>query len=377
MTSPPLAPQQLEPYEPPPPPHWGWRILKAVIVVLLVIVAFVVGRDIAERLAIQASPDETEAGVDVGEEIDIEIPAGASARAIATLLEDEGVIADASTFELAVRRSGRAADLKAGRYTLVAGADDDSIIEALVAGPTPVEVYRVTVVEGLDLGSMLDSLADQTPYSRAELDATLLDGGVFSSFLPEDELPAGVPEIARWEGLLFPDTYEFRADATPEEILQRLARTLENRVGSVDWDDFEETDLTRYEGLIIASLIEREAKLDEDRPLISSVIHNRLAAGMQLQVDATVIYAIGENRGRVLESDLEVESPYNTYRIPGLPPTPIGGVRLASIDAAANPAETGFFYYVLADESGAHAFSVTLEEHNAKVAEARAAGVIP
>ncbi len=377
MTSPPLAPPQLEPFEPPPRPHWAWRILKAVIVVVLVVVVFVVGRDLAERLAVEASPDETEAGVDVGEEIDIEISAGASARAIATLLEDEGVIADASAFELAVRRSGRSADLKAGRYTLVAGADDESIIEALVAGPTPVEVYRVTVVEGLDLGSMLDSLADQTPYSRAELDATLLDGGVFSSLLPEDDLPAGVPEIARWEGLLFPDTYEFRADATPEEILQRLARTLENRVGSVNWDDYDETGLTRYEGLIVASLIEREAKLDEDRPLISSVIHNRLSAGMQLQVDATVIYALGENRGRVLESDLEVESPYNTYRIPGLPPTPIGGVRLASIEAAADPAETEFRYYVLVDESGAHGFSVTLEEHNAKVAEARAAGVIP
>lgn len=377
MTSPPLAPPRIEPYEPPPPPHWAWRIVKLVVIVVLIGVVFVVGRDFAENLAVEVSPDPDEAGVATGRETDVAIPAGASARAIAILLEQEGVVEDAGAFELSVRRSGQASELKAGRYTLVSGAAYDSLIEALVAGPTPVEVYRVRVVEGLDIESMLVTLAEQTPFTVAQMRATLLNGSVISSYLPKADTLEDVAEIARWEGLLFPDTYEFRADATADEVLQRLARTLETRIEEIDWTAFDETELTRYDALIIASLIEREAKLDEDRPLISSVIHNRLREGILLQVDATVIYAIGENRGRVLESDLEIDSPYNTYRVVGLPPTPIGGVRLASIEAAANPADTEFQYYVLADLSGKHGFSVTLEEHNEKVAAAREAGILP
>ncbi|MFQ5554311.1 MAG: endolytic transglycosylase MltG [Acidimicrobiia bacterium] len=376
MTSPPLTPHRLEPYEPPPPPHWGWRIAKGLLIAVLIVVVFFVGRDFAKRSAVQVSPDPDGGAVAAGAEVSVDVPPGATARAIATLLEDQGVVEDGSAFELAIRRSGRASELKAGKYVLIAGAGHDSLIESLVAGPAPVEVYRIQVVEGLRIEAMLDSVAEQTPYARADLDEVLGNGSVFSSFFP-DEVPEGVPDIARWEGLLFSDTYEFRADATPAEILQRMARTLETRVDTIDWETFDLGELTRYEAIIIASLIEREAKLPEDRALISSVIHNRLSDGGLLQIDATVIYAIGENRGRVLDSDLEIDSPYNTYQISGLPPTPIGGVRRASIEAAANPADTEFRYYVLVDEDGSHGFSVTLEEHNAKVAAAREAGVLP
>ena len=378
MTSPPLAPQQLEPQDQPPRPVvWAWSVAKFIIVVALIAIVFVVGRDFAQRLAVQVSPDPNDdPGVVAGIEVDLEVPPGASARAIAAILEEEGVVADATSFELSVQASGKAAQLKAGRYVLVSGSSHDDLIEALVAGPAPIEVYRVTIVEGLRMSAMLESLAEQSPYTVEELEETLLSGAVFSSFLPE-ELGDDVTGLQAWEGLLFPDTYEFRADAAPEEILQRLASTLENRIDSVDWSGFDDLGLTLYDGLIIASLIETEAKLDDDRPLISSVIHNRIDAGTLLQIDATIIYAIGENRGRVLDADLEIDSPYNTYQIIGLPPTPIGGVRLASLEAAALPAETDFFYYVVVDEDGRHGFSVTLEEHNQKVAAARDAGILP
>jgi UPF0755 protein len=177
--------------------------------------------------------------------------------------------------------------------------------------------------------------------------------------------------------LLAPDTYEFREDAGAVEILSRLADTLVARLDAQDWTLFEEAELTPYQGLIVASLIEREAKLDEDRPLIASVIMNRLEAGIGLQIDATVLYALGENRGRVLLEDLEIDSPYNTYLVPGLPPTPISGVRAASLEAAAMPTETNFYYYVLVDASGKHGFSETLEEHNRKKQESKDAGIIP
>ena len=107
------------------------------------------------------------------------------------------------------------------------------------------------------------------------------------------------------------------------------------------------------------------------------MIANRLDAGIALQLDATVIYALGENPGRVLESDLQIDSPWNTYKVAGLPPTPIGGVRVSSLEAAASPANTQFFYYVLVSVEGKHGFSETLEEHNAKIAKAKADGVLP
>ena len=156
-----------------------------------------------------------------------------------------------------------------------------------------------------------------------------------------------------------------------------MADTLAARVAAQDWSQLAELGLTPYDGLVLASLIETEAKLDEERSLIASVIYNRLAAGQRLQIDATIIYALGKNPGQVLLSDLEVESPYNTYLNDGLPPTPISGVRTRSLQAAAEPAETNFLFYVLIDSDGTHGFSETLEEHNAKKEQARRDGVIP
>jgi UPF0755 protein len=233
----------------------------------------------------------------------------------------------------------------------------------------------VTVVEGLTIDAVLESLAEQTPYNAGQLAAPLLNGTVDSPYLPE-EAPDGSNDLVRWEGLLAPDTYEFQTDTTPAEILKLMADTLAQRVSRQDWSVLVELGLDPYDGLIIASLIEREAKLDEERPVIASVITNRLEAGMALQVDATIIYALGVNPGEVTTADLEVDSPYNTYLNPGLPPTPIGGVRVASIEAAAAPAETEYFYYVLVNSDGTHGFSRTLEEHNEKKEQAKEAGVL-
>ena len=310
-----------------------------------------------------------------GIEVTFEIPSGASARSIGSILEDEGFILSSGAFENIVTERDLAEKLRAGSYTLVTGASTDELLTALTEGPPPVESYRITVIEGLRIEEMLASLADQTPYTNGDLAAVLIDGTVTSPYLPPT-LPPDTPELTRWEGMLFPDTYELASDATPAEILSLMANTMVSRVESIDWGGLPE-DVSLEDAIVVASLIEREAKLDEDRPLIASVIYNRLAAGQLLQIDATIIYALGENPGRVLFEDLEVDSPYNTYRFLGLPPTAIGGVRLRSLEAAAAPAETNLRYYVLVDPSGAHGFSETLSEHNQKVAKARADGVIP
>jgi UPF0755 protein len=156
-----------------------------------------------------------------------------------------------------------------------------------------------------------------------------------------------------------------------------MADEMVERLDVVEWSRIDELDISRYEAIVIASLIQREAGTDADRPLISSVIHNRLEDGMRLQIDATVVYAIGDVNGRVTAEDLKVPSPYNTYRVDGLPPTPIGTVQMISVQAAVDPAETDYYFYVLADTDGSHAFATTYDEHQANVRKAKEDGVLP
>ncbi len=243
----------------------------------------------------------------------------------------------------------------------------------LLASRDEIVIYRITVVEGLTVPATLDRLANQTGFTVDAYTTALLDGSVTSSLLPAD--PDG---LTSWEGLLFPDTYEVTDQEGPAEILQRLADTALARVESVDWSYVEDRGLSVYDGIVIASMIEREAGVDADRPLIASVIYNRLDIGMRLQIDATVVYALGGYPpGGLTFDDLEIESPYNTYAVDGLPPTPIAGVRLASMQAAADPADTDYFFYVLADSTGRHEFTTTYEEHLAAIERARAAGALP
>ncbi len=379
MTAP-RPPETADPYEamwrPPEPAPWWVRIVKVAVVVVVIGIVAATGAYVAPRLADRIAAEVTVSTIPAGQEVVLTVPLGSTAADIGTLLQSAGLITDGGTFERTVRIQGVAEQLKAGSYTMVGGMSTNAIVSQLIAGPPAPDTFRLTVIEGLRIEEMIESLAEQTDYTFDELAAPLLDGTVTSPFLPE-ELPPDVPPLTAWEGLLFPATYDFVEDATPAEIVGRLASELNTRMAAVDWSALEEKGFTQYEGLIIASLIEKEAKLDEDRPLISSVIHNRLDEGQLLQIDATVIYALGENPGRVLLSDLEVDSPWNTYRVSGLPPTPIGGVRDLSLEAAADPADTDFFYYVLVDENGKHGFSETVEEHNEKVAQAREDGILP
>jgi UPF0755 protein len=360
--------------EPPPPRPWWMSLVRIAATVAVLIVVGVVGYDIAERLGERAGVESTVDTVVAGVEVEFVIPPGATARQVSTLLEQQGIVADAGQFEDAVAEAGAAARLRAGSYTVMTGSAAGELIALFVAGPPEADSYRVTVIEGLRIEDMLQALADQSPHEYEDFEAALVDNEVTSPLVPA---PDAIDDpLARWEGLLAPDTYEFIVDATPQQILQRLANTLTQRVEAQDWSAIEALGLTPYDGLILASLVEKEAKLEDERPLISSVIYNRLAIGQALQIDATIIYALNNDAREVLLEDLEIDSPYNTYLNQGLPPTPIGGVRTSSLVAAAQPADTEYFYYVLVDRDGTHGFSETLEEHNAKKAQAEADGVI-
>jgi len=343
--------------------------LGAILVGVLVLLGFVVG---ARYLADRLNSDTTAAVTLARLPVTFEVVAGATADAIGTGLETSGVVNSAAEFANRARDRRVAAELKAGSYPLFTGMDVDEVLDLLVAGPD-LGIVRLTVIEGLTISETLDSISASTGlWSAGELEAALLNGDVVSSLVPE-----GIEGLAAWEGMLFPDTYEFRVDADAAEVLQRLATTMELRVESVDWSRLEELGVTQYEAIVIASMIEEEVKLDPERPIVASVIYNRLNSGTLLQIDATVQYALPERKPALSLDDLQIDSPYNTYQNEGLPPTPISGVRLASLVGAASPAETPFFFYVLATQEGGHAFAETAEEFEILKAQAKENGLIP
>ncbi len=347
--------------------YWRWLVFPLIAAAALA-GALYGARELGERVGVAITPEDE---LPPGTPVVVVIPQGAGATQIAALLGESGVVSSGD-FERVVRVRGVAADLKAGSYQLETGMDVEEVVDAVVEGPGERAVYAVRIREAATIEDILAQLEEETPYNLAQLQAPLVDGSVTSTLLPE---PAD--EVVDWEGLLFPATYELFIEDPPAAILQRPAQTMEARIDALDWSRLEELGVTRYEAIVVASLVEAEAKLDEDRPLIASVIYNRLRDATPLQIDATVQYALPERKPRLLNEDLAIESPYNTYLNAGLPPTPIAASSLASLEAAANPADTSFRFYVLASEDGKHAFAETLQQHQANVEQARADGILP
>lgn len=360
----------------PEQPVWMrvFKLAGAISLVVLAGFAVVGGGSYLGRLAGSAigPADESDVPVQVepGQSVTIEIPIGSTGQDIAAILAAQGVVRSALEFEVAVRNVDAAQSLQAGTYGMRTFMDPAEVVAMLVAGPGP-NVYRVTIIEGLRVEEILVTLAEKTPHGYADFENALLGGDVSTSL---HELPIDV-SLSDWEGLLFPDTYEFTRSAQPAAILQRMASTMEQRVNSVDWSNWKNLGYTEYQGIIVASLIETEVLLDAERPIVSSVIHNRLAEEMKLDIDSTVLYALGTRD--VTRFDNEVDSPYNTYLFGGLPPTPIASPGRASLEAAAAPVESPYFYYVLSNLDGTHAFAETLDEHINNVNRARDAGVLP
>lgn len=353
-----------------------WRLARPVLIIAVVVIAgyglVSAASSLGTRVGdgITASEEEESAEIEPGRRVEVVIPPGSTAEAIGEILLDAGLVRSASQFETAVRAAGVDASLQSGTYELITGSTLQEIIDELRAGPRIV-VFDVTIREGLRVTEIIDVLAEASGLDRAAFVTALESGLVDTDLL---ELPEA-PTLADWEGLLFPDTYRFSEEATPADMLGRLANTMEARMDAVDWSQLEAAGFTRYEGIILASLIESEVRVAEERPIVSSVLRNRLVDGARLDIDATVLYAMGTRDPATI--DVAFESPYNTRLVAGLPPGPISAPGLSALQAAAQPADTEFRYYVLADEDGSHVFAVTLEEHNINVAASREAGIIP
>ncbi|MGF7185387.1 UPF0755 protein [Desulfitispora alkaliphila] len=288
-----------------------------------------------------------------GEEVHVEIPMGASTHKIAEILEGEKLIKDPVIFRLYSRFNGYDGNFKAGEYEFCKSMSVQEIAEKIVAGD--VVIYQFTIPEGLTLVQIAQRLHDKEIVDKEHfLNATQEVAVPFEAELLQGE--------KRLEGFLFPDTYTYTTNMGEEEIVKMMLNRFNTVFDEEMLSQMEEVGLSILDVVTIASLIEREAKVDQDRPKIAGVIFNRLRIGKALQIDATVQYALPEHKERLLYRDLEVDSPYNTYKYPGLPPSPIAAPGEKSIRAVLEPAEHDYLYYVLKPD-GSHYFSKTYGEH--------------
>lgn len=295
---------------------------------------------------------------------------GETAADIAVRLKEEGLVSDAELFRRYVQYHGLDAGIEAGEFTLRQTMTIPEIAQALRQGRRPEQV--VTVQEGLRLEQIAAVVAKQTSIPEEELSALVRagwrDAGLSHGFLAE------LPGDATLEGYLFPDTYRLPEDATAIDLLRRMLDAFDARVTADTRAAAASRGLNGHQLVTLASIIEREAVLDEERATIADVYHNRLGSDLPLlSACPTVQYVLGGPDDwwpALTLEDTEIESPYNTYRNTGLPPGPICSPGLASIQAAAYPADTDFYFF-LADctkNDGSHIFARTQEEHNANYA---------
>jgi UPF0755 protein len=306
--------------------------------------------------------------------VEVTIPPHSGVGAIADLLEQRGVVASAFFFEARTTIAGSRGELKPGRYALRRDMSYSAAIDALTKGP-PANVVTVVVPEG---------------RSRREIAASLRGTGLSGDYLaaskrsPQlDPARYGARHATDLEGFLFPATYQLQPGANVRQLVAKQLQAFKQRFAGVNLRAARRKNLTPYDVLTIASLIERETAVPRERRLVASVVYNRLHAGMPLQIDATSRFEFNQWSGALTRSELQSPSPYNTRIHRGLPPGPIGNPGSASIAAAAAPARTGYLFYVVNPcRPGTHTFAATLAQFDAAVARydaarARAGGNAP
>ncbi|MFO7950366.1 MAG: endolytic transglycosylase MltG [Candidatus Fermentibacteraceae bacterium] len=291
-----------------------------------------------------------------GRTVELPVPRGIGARGVAELLADSGLVRSSHYVLWRYSRMEGKPPLQAGRYLLSDTMQVDSILSRLASGRVmPVPTHWVAIPEGLRMDTALALLSDSLDIPLPVLDSLARD----SAFLED----LGVPCL---EGYLYPETYELADTLSPRQVISRIVRT-----GLSRWEPAEGAG--RHRTVILASIVEREARVDEERALIAGVFANRLRRGMKLESCATVQYALGEVRDILLYSDLGLDSPYNTYIHEGLPPGPICSPGRKALEAAVSPdTSEGYLYFVSrGDGSGRHLFARTHAEHARNIRSVR------
>ena len=334
-------------------------------------------------------PDEVSSGKPLA--TNFTVNQGDSLISVSNRLEQEGFIVNASVFRWYAERKG-GIDLQPGYFSLVKHEHIGEIMKKLNKSPS-ITFTKVTFPEGFTIKQIAQRIEDKTTRITAQSFYEAMTNELLTSeYLPKNMTPLDLAPY-RFEGLLFPDTYQVSGNESVASVLDRMLRLME-RVGKQEGIADSQTKVGKspYQVLIIASIIEREAKLEIDRGKISRVIYNRLERGMPLQIDATLYYNSPENASF---TELKaIDSPYNSYLYNGLPPTPIASPGRAAIRAALNPSPNpdlsdkmcigikktqncAYLYYVLSDADGGHTFAATEQDHAINVENSRVGGFLP
>ncbi len=283
----------------------------------------------------------------------VEVPEGAGLNSISNLLVDQRIISNQKSFLLAARFLGQERNIPAGIFSLRNAESNYSIIRQLIQGVP--NVVSVTIIEGLTIPDIATEFASTLGLDQDKFIALCHD----SAFIKTLDLPVS----ANLEGFLYPETYRFFEGQDENEVIVRLIDEYKKDFGELMKESQAKVGLSELEVITMASIIEGEVIYDEERLIVSAVYHNRLKKRMRLQADPTIQYIIDGPPRRLLTRDLELKSPYNTYRNYGLPIGPINNPGRQSILAAMNPAEVDYLYFV-AKGDGYHTFSRTQKEHN-------------
>lgn len=288
-----------------------------------------------------------------GEKKAVVIKNGTTSDQIVDMLFDQGLVKNKTALNIYLKVNKLGERLKAGKYDLDSNLSPAQIIDRIVRGEVKNDTVRVTIPEGYEVKDIAAVLEKAGLVDKYKFIETAQNGEFDYEFLKN--LP---DRPVRLEGYLFPDTYEFSKDAAPEQIIKKMLDRFDEVFDESMRKKAADMNLSIDKVVTMASIVEREAKASDERPVVAAVFYNRIKKKMRLESCATIQYALGERKERLFEKDLEIESPYNTYKNNGLPVGPIANPGKASLEAALNPADVDYLFFVLKDsESGTHAFS--------------------
>lgn len=334
----------------------GWKKWTAIAVVLVILLGA------GLFLAFGTSHTIERSGRDAGENIYMVVKPGTTASEISDRLMQLGVIDSRLRFWWLMKLQGDAGQFKTGTYAFTPHMDEQAVLDKLVAGDTT--VVKFTIPEGFGIKEIAKRLADEGLVDEQEFLAEAKD------FAPYDYMKKRPNVRYAAEGYLFPDTYVIHSDVSAEGIMKMMAEDFDTRLTPALRQQAAAKGLSIHDLITLASLVEKEARYDEDRPIIAQVFFKRLQMGMPLQSDTTLQYLMAGPKEDVSIEDTKIDSPYNTYQHEGLPPGPIASPGMKSILAVLNPANTDYLYFV-ADRQGHNHYSQTYDEHLAIVEQVR------
>lgn len=333
-------------------------LITGIVLALLVIVIIV------SIVSIRNALRPTEAG----QPQTITLKSGMSTPTFVQKLEDAGIIRSAIIFEYYLRYVGEGSKFQAGVYEITPGITNDELITMLNSGQTIQEkVIRVTIPEGYTVDQIAERLADHGVIDQKAFLQAVNSKKQWTNLQLISNIPVMPVLKYRLEGYLFPNTYDFKVNQTADQVVERLLHETDVQLANLpsDWQQrMKKLNLNLHQTLVIASLIEREVVVDEERPIVAGIVYNRLKAKMPLQFCSTVQFLLKEQKDRLLYSDLKVDSAYNTYKNTGLPPGPIASPGLESIKATLYPQKSDYLYFVTKEDgTKSHYFGKTFAEH--------------